>query len=207
MGLLKWFGLGRSEKDESTPKERINGDDAKAVDDTPKIVVYGTSDATRCASLRELLKKNNYEFKDVRVDGDLSTRGWLQRTTGNDSLPKAFLGSRCFGGYEDIQALISGGTFEQALSGDLDDSGDEEIERLKQEMTAESVAILLKQGVILTIDEGGSETDVWAEPFASPPVVYYEGEPQPLDTVGALAQKIVARIASGEIEVEWKDED
>ena len=52
--------------------------------------------------------------------------------------------------------MISGGTFEQALSGDLDDSGDEEIERLKQEMTAESVAILLKQGVILTIDEGGS---------------------------------------------------
>jgi len=69
------------------------------------------------------------------------------------------------------------------------------------------VTVLLKQGVILTIDEGGSETDVWAEPFASPPVVYYEGAPQPLDTVGELAEKIVARIASGEIEVEWKDED
>ena len=208
MGIRNWLGIGK--KKESS-NEFVSGSltdtVSKTIQDDKDIVVYSSNDATRCVSVRELLERNQYEFKDVRVDKDLSTRGWLQRTTGDDALPKVFAGSRSLGGFEDVQAMISDGTFEQAIRGDLDESGDQEMEQLKEDMTATSIAELLRRGEILTIDEGGSETDVWAEPFATPPVVYYEGAPEPIEEIEAVAQRIVDRIASGEIEFIWKDED
>lgn len=206
MGLLRLFGFGKKKEDASD--DALTGTDTLSLkmEDTD-IVVYGSNDATRCVNVRELLKKNNYAFRDVRVDDDLSTRGWLQRTTGDDGLPKVFIGVKCYGGFEDIHAMISDGTFQQALQGDLDESGDEEIEQLKEAMTPEAIIELLKRGEILTIDEGGSETDVWAEPFAKPPVIYYEGAPQPFEEIGQVVARILERMVAGEIEVTWKEED
>ena len=208
MGIRNWLGIGKK-KDSSNEFVAGSSPDpvSKTIQDDKEIVIYSSNDATRCASVRELLKRNQYEFKDVRVDEDLSTRGWLQRTTGDDALPKVFAGSRSLGGFEDVQAMISDGTFEQAIRGDLDESGDQEIEQLKEDLTASSIAELLRRGEILTIDEKGSETDAWAEPFATPPVVYYEGAPEPIEKIETVAQRIVDRIASGEIEVIWKDEE
>jgi hypothetical protein len=60
---------------------------------------------------------------------------------------------------------------------------------------------------MLTIDEGGSEMDVWAEPFAKPPVVYYEGSPEPLEEAETIASRILVRLKSGDIEIVWKEED
>ena len=84
-------------------------------------------------SFRELLAKCGHELKDVRVDDDMSTMGWLHRATGKDDLIELLIGSRCCGGFEDVRATISDGTFEQALSGDLDPPSHEEMDRLKEE--------------------------------------------------------------------------
>ena len=136
----------------------------------------------------------------------MSTKGWLQRTTGDDSVPKVFIGTKCYGGFEDIQPMVMDGTFQSAVDGTRDDFGDEEIEHLKETMTREAIAELLKRGEILTIDEGGSEMDVWAEPFAKRPVVYYEGAPEPLEEVAAIASRILDRVKSGEIKIVWEEE-
>lgn len=209
MGLLGWLGIGKKDEqagDSSDPVTSATGTEAD-VADSREIVVYSSSDATRCSGVRDLLTRNDFPFRDVRVDDDMSTRAWLQRTTGDDSIPKVFIGAECHGGFEDIQAMIMDGTFQSAVDGTLDQSGDEEIERLKETMTTAAVAELLKRGEILTINEGGSETDVWAEPFAKPPVVYYEGAPEPLEDIERIAATIIARVEDEEIEITWKEED
>jgi glutaredoxin len=126
-----------------------------------EIVVYGTDDGAWCRQVRALLEKCGYAYQDIRVDEDLSTRSWLQRTTGDDALPKVFVGSECYGGFEDIQVLVFDGRFDRILRGeaDLDDKIDE-LAALKEEMSATAIFTLLRRGGILTITEGETATDV-----------------------------------------------
>jgi glutaredoxin len=172
------------------------------------ITVYGTDDGSRCRQVRSLLEKHGYPFKDVRVDDDLSTRSWLQRTTGDDALPKVFVGSQCYGGFEDLQVLIFDGTLPRLLRGEADlERTDAAMTRLRQEKSASALATLLRRGEILTIKESGLEMDVWTEPLANPPLVYYEGTPHPMGELDGIVEQIVARLAAGEIEIRWQEDD
>ena len=97
------------------------------------LVVYGTSEGARCRQVRTLLAKRGYAYQDVRVDEDLSMRSWLQRTTGDDALPKVFIGPKCYGGFEDIQVLVFDGRFDRILRGEADEgSGNDEMAALKR---------------------------------------------------------------------------
>jgi hypothetical protein len=48
--------------------------------------------------------------------------------------------------------------------------------------------------------------DTWSEPFANPPLVYYEGVAHPIDALERIAELIMTRFKAGEIEVRWKEE-
>jgi glutaredoxin len=172
-----------------------------------EIVVYGTSDGARCRQVRELLEKSAYSYQDVRVDEDLSTRSWLQRTTGDDALPKVFIGPKCYGGLENIQVLVFDGKFDRILHGEADqDNTSDEMAALKAEMNAGAIVNLLRQGEILTITEGDMATDLWAEPLANPPLVYFEGTPHPINELENIVVQIMARLKAGDIEVSWKED-
>jgi glutaredoxin len=171
------------------------------------IVVYGTSDGVRCRQVRDLLEKHTYPYQDVRVDEDLSTRSWLQRTTGDDGLPKVFIGPSCYGGFENIQVLVFDGSFDRILRGEADqDHTRDEMAALKAEMHASSILSLLRQGEILTVTEGDMATDVWAEPLANPPLVYYEGTPHPISELESIVAQIMTRLQTDDIEVSWKED-
>jgi hypothetical protein len=45
---------------------------------------------------------------------------------------------------------------------------------------------LLLNGESLEVTTSGGQYEVWAEPYANPPVVYYEGHISPLDQVDAV---------------------
>ena len=172
-----------------------------------EIVVYGTSDGARCRQVRALLERRTYLYQDVRVDEDLSTRSWLQRTTGDDALPKVFIGPKCYGGFENIQVLVFDGSFDRLLRGEADqDDASAEVAALKEEMNTGAVCNLLRQGEILTITEGDMATDVWAEPLANPPLVYYEGTPHPIGELESIVAQIVMRLQAGDIAVSWKED-
>ena len=172
------------------------------------IAVYSTSDGARCRQVRGLLEKRGYDYQDIRIDEDLSMRSWLQRTTGDAALPKIFVGSTCYGGFEDIQTLVFDGTFDRILRGEADQEGTvDPLAALKEDMTAVSIQALLRKGEILIIKEGDMEMEAWAEPLANPPLVYYEGAPRPLDELETIAQEIVLRLEAGGIEVSWKEDD
>ena len=74
MGLLRWLGFGKKEGPEegSGPPGQTASEVNTGQSDDMDIVVYSSRDATRCASVRDLLERNNYPFRDVRVDDDMS---------------------------------------------------------------------------------------------------------------------------------------
>ncbi len=173
-----------------------------------EIVVYGTRDGARCRQVRALIEKSGYAYQDVQVDEDLSTRSWLQRTTGDDALPKVFIGPKCYGGFEDLQALMFDGRFDRLVRGDADqDSQIDESAALKEEMSASAMLTLMRQGEILTVTEGEMAMDAWAEPLANPPLAYYEGLPHPIDELGRIVEQIMTRFKAGEIDVRWREDD
>jgi glutaredoxin len=207
---MRFFGFGKRRVPDTTRPLAAQAGREEHPPHVPasrEIVVYGTDDGARCRQVRALLEKCGYAYQDVWVDEDLSTRSWLQRTTGDDALPKVFVGSECYGGFEDIQVLVFDGRFDRILHGEADlDNKIDELAALKEEMSATAIFTLLRRGEILTITEGEMATDVWAEPLANPPLVYYEGTPHPIDELESLAAQIVTRLKAGDITVRWKED-
>jgi glutaredoxin len=208
---MPFFGFGKKRARDmaQSPTTPISNEGHSPTAEAPRdIVVYGTSDGARCRQVRALLEKGGYAYKDVRVDEELSMRSWLQRTTGDDALPKVFIGLECYGGFEDMQVLMFDGTLDRLLRSEAARGAtNNELATLKEEMSASAILSLLRQGEILTIKEGEMEMDAWAEPLANPPLVYYEGTPHPIDALVSIVEQIVTRVKAGEIEVSWKADD
>jgi glutaredoxin 3 len=207
---MRFFGFGKKrapDMAQSSVTSTRRGEHHPNAPTHSDLVIYGTSDGARCRQVRSLIAMRGYAYQDVRVDEDLSTRSWLQRTTGDDALPKVFIGPKCYGGFEDIQVLVFDGRFDRILRGEADaDSKNDEFTALKKEMSASAIATLMRQGEILTITEGEMVMDAWAEPLANPPLVYYEGIPHPIDELASIVEQILARLKAGEIEVNWKED-
>jgi len=207
---MRFFGFGKKRVPDSarplvTPVR--HEEHPPNVPASREIVVYGTSDGARCRQVRDLLEKCGYAYQDVRVDEDLSMRSWLQRTTGDDALPKVFVGPECYGGFEELQVLVFDGRFDRILRGEADqDSKIDEVAALKEELNTCTMSTLLRQGEILTIAEGEMAMDVWAEPLANPPLVYYEGVPHPIGELESIVAQIMSRLKAGDIKVSWKED-
>ena len=65
----------------------------------------------------------------------------------------------------------------------------------------------LREGDYLEISTGGGAYEVWAEPLASPPAVYYEGEQHLIVELDRIAAKIMGELRSGEIRCRWVADD
>ena len=208
---MRFFGFGKkraSASIEQPATTALRAESAPAVAATKEIIVYGTSDGSRCRQVRALLEKRGYVYRDIRVDEDLSTRSWLQRTTGDNALPKVFIAAECYGGFEDIQVLVFDGRLERMLRGEADAGGrGDELAGLKEDMSVSAIIALLRRGEILTIQEGDMEMEAWAEPLANPPLVYYEGVPRPIAELEGIVVQLVAGLKAGEIAVSWQEDD
>jgi glutaredoxin len=208
---MRFFGFGKKRAANTAQPAATPANREELCPNAPthrEIVVYGTRDGARCRQVRALIERCGYAYQDVQVDEDLSTRSWLQRTTGDDALPKVFIGPKCYGGFEDLQVLIFDGRFDRLLRGEADqDSQIDESAALKEEMSASAILTLMRQGEILTITEGEMAMDAWAEPLANPPLAFYEGIPHPIDEFEKIVEQIMTRLKAGEIDIRWKEDD
>jgi len=209
---MKWFGSDKKKAPSTDAKEGAPPElDATALSDQPStgsetdIVIYGLTDDRRSEALRDLLKEAGFLFRDERVDEDLSTRAWLQRSTGNDALPKLFVGTQCLGTYEDIQALAFRGELKRVLGGE-DVREELDRKRLKAEMSVASIIKLLEDEESLVVNEAGVETETWLEPSRAPSIILFEGEPHPIAEMHRIVSQIVERHRKGKISLGWRSD-
>ncbi len=64
----------------------------------------------------------------------------------------------------------------------------------------------LREGDYLEVRTGGGAFEVWAEPFGSPPAVYFEGEQHPIAELDTIAQRIMEDMRKGEIKCHWVED-
>jgi hypothetical protein len=76
-----------------------------------------------------------------------------------------------------------------------------------EELGHDEMMTRLREGETLEVDTGGGVYEVWAEVFASPPTLYYEGEPHPLDQMDRILRELIAQVEAGEIEARWIEDD
>ena len=78
---------------------------------------------------------------------------------------------------------------------------------MAEDLNLEVLRKRLREGDYLEISTGGGAFEVWAEPLASPPSVYYEGEQHPITELDRIAEKILAELRRGEIRCRWVEDD
>ena len=61
----------------------------------------------------------------------------------------------------------------------------------------------LKDGEYLEVKTSGGTYEVWAEIYANPPVLYYEGECFPIAELDPICEKILAARNAGEVRLRW----
>ena len=71
------------------------------------------------------------------------------------------------------------------------------------EIQIEDLKDRLRQGEYLEVKTGGGAYEVWAEIYANPPAVYYEGECYSIAELDAICEKILAARNAGEVRLRW----
>ena len=74
-------------------------------------------------------------------------------------------------------------------------------------MNSDEVKRRLREGDELEIDTGGGAFRVWAEPFASPPAVYYEGMRYDLKDLDSVVEKILEQLQVEKVRARWVEDD
>jgi len=75
------------------------------------------------------------------------------------------------------------------------------------DLNLEELKRRLREGDFLEVSTGGGSYEVWAEPLANPPAVYFEGEQRPYSELDSIADKIFGEMHSGEISCRWVEDD
>lgn len=67
----------------------------------------------------------------------------------------------------------------------------------------EELKCRLLNGESLEVTTGGGQYEVWVEPYANPPVVYYEGRLFPIGELDAVIASLLENIARQEVRCRW----
>ena len=74
------------------------------------------------------------------------------------------------------------------------------------ELTLEELRSRLKEGDVLELRSDGGTFEVWAEVYANPSCVYYEGEPYPMSEFDQVTEKILKAVDTGEYRARWVED-
>ena len=77
------------------------------------IIIYSTDFCPFCVRARNLFKRKNIEFTEMKITDDETKEKMIKKSGGRKSVPQIFIDDKHIGGYDDLHALD--------LSGKLDD--------------------------------------------------------------------------------------
>jgi glutaredoxin 3 len=163
-----------------------------------------------CKMARDLLADRGLSYEEIDVTGNGSLISWLRRETDEVTFPRVFVYGKHIGGYEQLRSLEYSGALDKLLRGEGLDEFLKEEEKADEsdEWTVEKIRENLKSSKILCLKrEDGLETLLWAEVFANPPAVYYEGKKQPITELDRILAEVMELLDKGEATGDWQEED
>ena len=82
-----------------------------------EVIMYTTGYCPYCIKARDLLKKKNVFYTDIRVDLEPELREEMVAKSGRTTVPQIFINGQSIGGCDDLYALEAQGTLNELLKG------------------------------------------------------------------------------------------
>lgn len=210
------FGfLKRNKAAAKQPEKEMKAPVAPATESAPPAAVnaiklYTIALDQSCKMARALLEQRGLKYEEIDVTGNGSLISWLSRETGEVTFPRVFVYGKHIGGYEQLRSLEYSGALDRLLRGEGIDEFLKEQEQAARadEWTESYVREQLRGGKTLEIcRHDGIELLLWAEVFANPPAVYYEGKKLPITEFDRILGEIMALLDSGQATAQWQEDD
>ena len=83
------------------------------------VKIYLTVWCPYCQRAKALLDLREVAYEEIDVDGDRETRSWLQKATGQRTVPQIFIGDESIGGYTELAALDRSGQLQDKLKAEV----------------------------------------------------------------------------------------
>jgi glutaredoxin 3 len=78
-----------------------------------RVKVYSTGTCPYCEKAKNLLRKLNIPFEEVRIDLDRARlREFVEETSGARTVPQIIIDGRCIGGFSELTELHMEGALE-----------------------------------------------------------------------------------------------
>lgn len=81
-----------------------------------KVVMYTTQQCPYCQMAKELLKRKNVNFEEIRIDLDDAKREEMMRLSNRRTVPQIFINDQPIGGFDDLAALERSGKLDDLLN-------------------------------------------------------------------------------------------
>ena len=177
-----------------------------------EVIVFGAELDQETTLARELLAQRGTAYRYIDVTHDETVRHELRKKTGSRDLPQIFLDEAPIGDFQALRQIEYRGDLDRLLSGALDpralNQAPEDERGDLSGRDAETFRRRLRDGEILSLTfTGGGGFDVWAEIYANPPQVYYEGAQHPIAELDRIVDEVVELLESGQARFAWADDD
>lgn len=84
----------------------------------PQITIYTTATCPYCRRAKELLKRKNFSFTEIPVDGDPKARQLMSlKAHGRTTVPQIFFDGRHIGDCDELHELDREGRLDEILTG------------------------------------------------------------------------------------------
>lgn len=177
-----------------------------------QLIVYGAELDQETTLARELLDGRGICYRYVDVTHDEGQRHFVRKHTNSKALPQLFLDEVPIGDFQALRQIEYRGDLDRLLGGEIepgDLAGEEADDR--GDLAGHDFDTFrrrLRDGEVLSVTTGdGGTFDVWAEVFANPPRVYYEGTPHPIEELDRIVRELVGLVERGAASFVWKDDD
>lgn len=83
-----------------------------------QITVYTRRFCSFCTAAKSLLQSKGYDYSEVNLDEDFDLAMEIMRKSGQRTVPQIFVGEQSVGGFQELRASMTDGTFEDLIDTD-----------------------------------------------------------------------------------------
>jgi len=81
-----------------------------------EVIIYSAAYCPYCTNAKELLRRNNIAFEEIRIDLQPELRDEMIAKTDRRTVPQIFINGQAIGGYSELYALEKQGQLNKLLN-------------------------------------------------------------------------------------------